>query len=202
MGVSGLPSGRVAEQDEYFARPWLGTIESAANFVTGARRGQTAGSGNLADDPQIDPYARNNHAQPTDGQGLARQSGEAEGSGLCPRPSPGQAFGIPNVKGMGSKGSALGGVQPEAEPLEGFGVKPRALAPRACRASRRAVKPRPRAWNGRDHPACGRGRGGTGRHARFRFWWRKPWGFKSLRPHHWQPCPMAGAKTGLNDAGH
>src|ERR1700723_229506 len=30
----------------------------------------------------------------------------------------------------------------------------------------------------------GRGRGGIGRHARFRFWWRKPWGFKSLRPHH------------------
>ena len=29
-----------------------------------------------------------------------------------------------------------------------------------------------------------RGRGGIGRHARFRFWWRKPWGFKSLRPHH------------------
>ena len=28
-----------------------------------------------------------------------------------------------------------------------------------------------------------RGRGGIGRHARFRFWWRKPWGFKSLRPH-------------------
>ncbi len=27
------------------------------------------------------------------------------------------------------------------------------------------------------------GRGGIGRHARFRFWWRKPWGFKSLRPH-------------------
>ena len=32
-------------------------------------------------------------------------------------------------------------------------------------------------------PALGRGRGGIGRHARFRFWWRKPWGFKSLRPH-------------------
>ena len=31
-------------------------------------------------------------------------------------------------------------------------------------------------------PGCGRG--GIGRHARFRFWWRKPWGFKSLRPHH------------------
>lgn len=29
-----------------------------------------------------------------------------------------------------------------------------------------------------------RGRGGTGRHAGFRFQWRKPWGFKSLRPHH------------------
>lgn len=31
---------------------------------------------------------------------------------------------------------------------------------------------------------CVRGRGETGRHARFRSWWRKPWGFKSLRPHH------------------
>ena len=28
------------------------------------------------------------------------------------------------------------------------------------------------------------GRGGIGRHARLRIWWRKPWGFKSLRPHH------------------
>ncbi len=28
-----------------------------------------------------------------------------------------------------------------------------------------------------------RGRGGIGRHARFRIWWRKPWGFESLRPH-------------------
>jgi hypothetical protein len=27
------------------------------------------------------------------------------------------------------------------------------------------------------------GRGGIGRHARFRFWWPWPWGFKSLRPH-------------------
>tara|TARA_B100001057_G_scaffold499820_1_gene611967 strand:- start:6847 stop:7059 length:213 start_codon:yes stop_codon:yes gene_type:complete len=27
------------------------------------------------------------------------------------------------------------------------------------------------------------GCGGIGRHARFRFWWRKPWGFKSLHPH-------------------
>ena len=30
----------------------------------------------------------------------------------------------------------------------------------------------------------GRGRGGTGRRTRFRFWRRKAWGFKSLRPHH------------------
>ena len=29
-----------------------------------------------------------------------------------------------------------------------------------------------------------RGRGGTGRRTRFRFWHRKMWGFKSLRPHH------------------
>ena len=28
------------------------------------------------------------------------------------------------------------------------------------------------------------GRGEIGRHARFRFWCRKTWGFKSLRPHH------------------
>src|SRR3546814_5280060 len=27
------------------------------------------------------------------------------------------------------------------------------------------------------------GRGETGRRARFRFWYRKMWGFKSLRPH-------------------
>jgi trigger factor len=27
------------------------------------------------------------------------------------------------------------------------------------------------------------GCGGIGRHARFRFWWREPWGFKSLHPH-------------------
>jgi hypothetical protein len=27
------------------------------------------------------------------------------------------------------------------------------------------------------------GRGGIGRHARFRFWWLRPWGFESLRPH-------------------
>ena len=31
--------------------------------------------------------------------------------------------------------------------------------------------------------AASSGRGGIGRHARFRFWWRKSWGFKSLRPH-------------------
>ena len=36
-----------------------------------------------------------------------------------------------------------------------------------------------------------RGRGGIGRHARFRFWWRKPWGFKSLRPHHRRPAGVA-----------
>ena len=28
------------------------------------------------------------------------------------------------------------------------------------------------------------GCGEIGRHARFRFWWRNPWGFKSLQPHH------------------
>jgi hypothetical protein len=27
------------------------------------------------------------------------------------------------------------------------------------------------------------GRGEIGRHAGFRYLWRKPWGFKSLRPH-------------------
>lgn len=27
------------------------------------------------------------------------------------------------------------------------------------------------------------GCGEIGRHARFRFWWRKPWEFKSLHPH-------------------
>src|SRR5215469_13806628 len=47
-----------------------------------------------------------------------------------------------------------------------------------CRPGHCALKPRAHA---RLRPA--RGRGGTGRHARFRFWWRKPWGFKSLRPH-------------------
>src|SRR6195256_1823718 len=59
---------------------------------------------------------------------------------------------------------------------EDGGVKRVALP---CRHGRRALKPRAHAG-----PARGRGRGGTGRHARFRFWWRKPWGFKSLRPHH------------------
>ena len=29
------------------------------------------------------------------------------------------------------------------------------------------------------------GCGEIGRHARFRFWWRNPWGFKSLQPHHY-----------------
>ena len=29
------------------------------------------------------------------------------------------------------------------------------------------------------------GRGGIGRRAGFRYQWRKSWGFKSLRPHHW-----------------
>ena len=31
-----------------------------------------------------------------------------------------------------------------------------------------------------------RTRGGIGRHVRFRFLWREPWGFKSLRVHHFQ----------------
>src|SRR5687768_1621487 len=31
--------------------------------------------------------------------------------------------------------------------------------------------------------SSGRGRGGTGRRARFRSWYRKMWGFESLRPH-------------------
>src|SRR5215831_17807928 len=34
------------------------------------------------------------------------------------------------------------------------------------------------------------GRGETGRHARFRFWWLRPWGFNSLRPH--QPTSLDG----------
>ena len=33
-----------------------------------------------------------------------------------------------------------------------------------------------------------RGRGGIGRRARFRSWYRKMWGFESLRPHH--PSPL------------
>ena len=33
----------------------------------------------------------------------------------------------------------------------------------------------------------GSGRGGIGRHARFRIWWLRPWGFESLRPHHRRP---------------
>jgi hypothetical protein len=31
------------------------------------------------------------------------------------------------------------------------------------------------------------GRGGIGRHAGFRYLWRKPWGFESLRPHQSMP---------------
>src|SRR3954470_1018237 len=32
------------------------------------------------------------------------------------------------------------------------------------------------------------GRGGTGRRARFRSWYRKMWGFESLRPHQFRPA--------------
>src|SRR5580698_6619999 len=60
----------------------------------------------------------------------------------------------------------------------------------ACPAASAAVKPSVQArwaepgWAARPAGLWLRGRGGIGRHARFRFWWRKPWGFKSLRPHH------------------
>ena len=37
------------------------------------------------------------------------------------------------------------------------------------------------------------GRGGIGRHARFRFWWRKPCRFKSCRPHHAAPQRQAAS---------
>ncbi len=51
----------------------------------------------------------------------------------------------------------------------------------ACAKSARS---RSRGRDGQQDRLPARGRGGIGRHARFRFWWRKPWGFKSLRPHH------------------
>ena len=35
------------------------------------------------------------------------------------------------------------------------------------------------------------GRGEIGRRARFRFWYRKMWGFESLRPHQF-PAPAFG----------
>ena len=54
----------------------------------------------------------------------------------------------------------------------------------SCRVPFRALTPR---LLGRRRPKEGApsesGRGEIGRHARFRFWWRKLWGFKSLRPH-------------------
>ena len=40
---------------------------------------------------------------------------------------------------------------------------------------------RPSHWRVRRFGVCGRG--GIGRHTRFRFWRPRPWGFKSLRPH-------------------
>ena len=39
------------------------------------------------------------------------------------------------------------------------------------------------------------GRGGTGRHAGFRFLWASPWGFKSLRPH--QKLPSRQRRDGM-----
>src|SRR5437868_4560654 len=57
-------------------------------------------------------------------------------------------------------------------------------APRA-RAKRPAIRPSrygPTARSLASGPMSG-GRGGIGRHARFRFSCRKAWGFESLRPH-------------------
>ena len=45
-------------------------------------------------------------------------------------------------------------------------------------------------------PGATRGRGGIGRHAGFRCRWRKPWGFKSLRPHMAGACSVFGLTRG------
>ena len=62
----------------------------------------------------------------------------------------------------------------------------RALAGAGAPAALWRVRPCAKAPRSRSRGLASRsrGRGGIGRHARFRFWWRKPWGFKSLRPHH------------------
>src|SRR5258708_5403328 len=46
-----------------------------------------------------------------------------------------------------------------------------------------------------------RGCGGIGRHARFRFWWRKSWGFKSLHPHQTTMAPRRRPAGGGDKAG-
>ncbi len=44
---------------------------------------------------------------------------------------------------------------------------------------------------------CERGYGEIGRHARFRFWCRKAWEFKSLYPHHYRACRRGDRKLGV-----
>ena len=65
-----------------------------------------------------------------------------------------------------------GGSRPEMSPV-GTGGKPA--------VDRRCLPLRPRREETYLRAPCGRG--GIGRHARFRIWCRKAWGFESLRPH-------------------
>ena len=47
-----------------------------------------------------------------------------------------------------------------------------------------------------------RGRGGIGRRAGFRFRWRDPWGFESLRPHHFLLFPSSASVFRASNGSH
>ena len=107
------------------------------------------------------------------------ESRSRRGPGSCPRPgAPPSTCATPTAGASSSSRSAARRPPEEVSAITEkcrFALVSRGIyaIERVLRGGRCRIRPR--------KLPCGRG--GTGRHARFRIWCRKAWGFESLRPH-------------------
>ena len=150
------------------------------------RRGRPAASSARAQQPEADP---GRPAQAAAGRGGGRRAGRtARGRGHAPiwRQSAGAVHARAGVPRRFHRPAAT---RTRGRSRPGEGAIPPPWTRGALETGGRCAKRRTSALPPPASPwvrPCGarRGRGGIGRHAGFRFQWRKPWGFKSLRPHH------------------
>ena len=170
--AGGKPRQGMARHGAEAAVAVAARVEQPRRLRPVERGGDAAGEHLVLEREEDQPGLRREHAEDVVHQRRARP-GEGEGEdrgGMGDGRRQARQHLPPRRGGEGESQRGRHAPDPRAAaPAEQGGLE----RPPSC-ATDRALPPR--------GARCG-GRGGTGRHAGFRFRWRKPWGFESLRPH-------------------